>query len=123
MSQFDFDSAQKLHVNDACFDGVEDLPEEYQKVVRDSFEKGEILAAPEPEPSATKPKATTSKGKGKGKGKGKKQADSEIETDVAKPKRKGKKRVSDEMDNEASASEPEYVPKRTRSRATKIEEE
>tara|TARA_R110002003_G_scaffold111_14_gene9509 strand:- start:10347 stop:10706 length:360 start_codon:yes stop_codon:yes gene_type:complete len=119
MSQFDFDSAQKLHVNDACFDGVEDLPEEYQKVVRDSFEKGEILAAPEPEPSATKPKATTSKGKGKGK----KQANSEIETDVAKPKRKGKKRVSDEMDDEDSASEPEYVPKRTRSRATKIEEE
>jgi hypothetical protein len=121
MSQFDFDSAQKLHVNDAYFDRVEDLPEEYQKVVRDSFEKGEILAAPEPEPSATKPKATTSKGKGKGKGK--KQANSEIETDVAKPKRKGKKRVSDEMDDEDSASEPEYVPKRTRSRATKIEEE
>jgi hypothetical protein len=119
MPQFDYESAQKLHMNDACVNGVEDLPEEYQKVVRDSFEKGEILAAPEPEPSATKPKATTSKGEGKSK----KQADSEAKTDAPKPKRKGKKRGSDEIDDENSASEPEYVPKRTRSRATKIEEE
>ncbi|KAH7082651.1 hypothetical protein BKA63DRAFT_394085, partial [Paraphoma chrysanthemicola] len=116
MSQFDFDSAQKLHLSDACVDGIDTLPEEHQDVVKESFETGKILAVPEPEPPVIKPKRAS----GKGKGKGKKVA-SDDEVDTPKPKRKGKKRVSDEMEDD-DASEAEYIPKKTRSRVAKVEE-
>jgi hypothetical protein len=116
------------------------LPEEHQTVVTETLETGEVVEPPPP--PAPKPKKSRKKvedddseaeppkpkRKSRAKAKSKKVEDTDdsegaLEAE-AKPKpnaqRKGKKRPSDEMDD---SSEPEYVPKKTRSRAKPMEEE
>jgi hypothetical protein len=137
MSKFDLEAAQECY-KDGAFHDVYDLPEDYRTVVVDTLEKGEVAEPPKPEPApAPKPKRSTKKvdddddseaelpkRKRKSIGKGKMKAEDtkdEAETTKPKPKRKAKskKRPYEELDN---ASELEYVPKKTRSRAAPMEE-
>jgi hypothetical protein len=128
MSKFDLEAAQECY-KDGAFHDIYDLPEDYKTVVLDTLEKGEVIEPPKPEPApAPKPKkskkrvdddddseAELPKRKRMSKGKGKMKAeDTEDEAETTKPKRKAKskKRPYEELDY---ASEPEYVPKKTRS--------
>jgi hypothetical protein len=165
------------------FYGINDIPDEYTQIVKDTFEKGEVVETSKQElestaspkvkreinesdrvatsrgkvPGMTKeqvsmevdegpprPKGNTKKpssidGKGeapepkqvgtkkvdgddgeevpKPKRKSKKKVD---DTGVNRPKRKSKKRAMEEMDED---SEPEYVPRKTRSRAVPMVED
>ncbi|KAF2027342.1 hypothetical protein EK21DRAFT_91635 [Setomelanomma holmii] len=122
VSDFDLLTAHQLHHLDGCIDGILDLPGEDQKVVEESLDTSERVQAPEPQSTvkaATKPEAAM-------KVKPKKDTTDDEEA-KPKPKRtdngKGKgKRISNEMSVTDEASEPEYVPKRTRSRAVKMQE-
>jgi hypothetical protein len=122
-------------------EGVPTLPDNYKTVVIETLEKGGVIAPPDLELPPAKPKteedeseAEEPKPKRKSRAKGKKKAEATDEDDVdgndvekckskskpkAKPKAKGKKRSSEELDED---SEPEYLPKKTRSRATPMEE-
>lgn len=105
----------------------------------ETLETGEVVEPPQPPAPVPKPKKTKKKvvnddsdaeapkPKSKAKAKTKKNAEDEGGSDdvsETKPKSnrkgKGKKRASDEMDD--TSSEPEYVPRKTRSRAAPLEE-
>ena len=112
MSAFDLEAIQEYNQQES-FDIPVTLSDELHKVVLDTLETGEVVEPPKLPEVAPKPK----------KSRAKKQKvadeDSEEEAPKPKPKRKGKKRASEEMD---TASEPEYVPKKTRSRAAPMED-
>lgn len=129
------------------FDGIDTLPDEYKTVVLETLETGNVLEPPRPEVPVAKPKKAKKekkkeeeeeeigdddsgndgprpKPKRKSKTVSKNKAEDGGDSDSTsenqpKPKRKGKKRPSEELDN---ISEPEYVPRKTRSRAGPIEE-
>lgn len=127
MTKYDIEAAQGRYADDT-FDGIDALPDEYQVVVRETFEKGEaiestILEMPkksrakkvknEDDEEDGEPETPKSKRKGKTK-----TNDDENETETPTPAGSGTKRAF-EADY---SSEPEYFPKKRRSRAKPVEE-
>jgi hypothetical protein len=139
ISKYDLEAMQTRHSEDASeIDGFSSLPVEHQTVVTETLETGEVVEPPQPPAPVLKPKKAKRKvedensdaetPKPERKTKTKKNVDKENNSDdaletKAKPNRKGKgkgkKRASDEMD---ASSEPEYVPRKTRSRAAPLED-
>ncbi|KAH7412269.1 hypothetical protein DE146DRAFT_751396 [Phaeosphaeria sp. MPI-PUGE-AT-0046c] len=137
ISKFDLDAVQELFEEDS-FDGIDTLPNEFETVVIETLETGKVVEPPKPEVPAAKPKRAKKKKvadddseigeskprpKRKTKAAGKKKAEDDSNSEGTsetqpRPKCKGKKRPSEELDD---SSEPEYVPKKTRSRAAPVE--
>jgi hypothetical protein len=105
MSWYDLESIQECYNQDS-FDIPSELSDELQKVVHDTIKDEEVVEPPKPSEDA--PKKSRKK-------QAKVKVDSELET--PKPK-KGKKRAAPvKMESD---SEPEYVPRKTRSRAPEV---
>ncbi|KAH8712113.1 hypothetical protein GQ44DRAFT_830142 [Phaeosphaeriaceae sp. PMI808] len=118
MSEYDLTAVQERCKED-MLDGTITLPEEYQKCVVDTLEKGEVMDPPQPDPvSSVKPRKRQAKKKAvddsdkeetkapkrRAKTKNKKKAsetESDAETPKPQPKRKGrgKKRTSGELED------------------------
>jgi hypothetical protein len=141
MSVYDLEHA-KIHFEDGTFDGIDMLSEELKEVVLESLKTGEVVEPPEPaiEPPKTKKKTKKSQSK-KTTAKPALSITSEesealpeepkIELEeappppaAAKPKTKkprAKKRPTEKMDS-GSEFEPEYVPKKSKSRSVPFKE-
>jgi hypothetical protein len=128
MSKFDLEAAQECYAQDT-FGGIDALPEEYQKVVHETFEKGEVVEPPTLEvPKKSRAKKVKTEDdeedgesetpKPKGRSKKKINNNNKGETETPKSMGSSTKRTSEADDS----SEPEYVPKKSRSRAVPMEE-
>jgi hypothetical protein len=128
MSKFDLEAAQERYAEET-FVGIDALPDRYQIVVRETFEKGEVIEPPTLEmPKKSRAKKVKIEDdeedgepetpKPKGRGKKKKKNDDDGETETLKQTGSGTKRAFEADDS----SEPEYVPKKSRSRAVPLEE-
>lgn len=105
VSRYDLESIQECYDQDS-FDIPSELSDELQKVVLDTIKDGEVVEQPKPPEDAPKKSR-------------KKQAKVDVDSELETPKPKmGKKRVAPvktELD-----SEPEFVPRKTRSRAPEV---
>lgn len=143
MSEYDLASAQMCYEK-GFFYGIDNIPEELKEVVLKTFETGEVVEPPEPQivPPKTKakPKSKTSRSK-KTKVKPELTVSSEESegplgdpsddlqetispSPVTKPKAKkpkAKRRPAKEIES-SSEAEPEYFPRKSRSRSSPFKE-
>ncbi|EUC43031.1 hypothetical protein COCMIDRAFT_101987 [Bipolaris oryzae ATCC 44560] len=143
MSKYDLACAQMCYEKGEFY-GIDNIPEEFKEVVLKTFETGEVVEPPEPKvaPPKTKakPKSKTPRSK-KTKVKlepsdSPEESEDQLEdpnvklqetispSPVAKPKAKkskAKRRPAEDIDS-GSEAEPEYVPRKSRSRSSPFKE-
>jgi len=106
ISKYDLESIQGRFSQD-CFDIPSELSDEMQKVVLDTLKTGEVMEPPKP-PTVVPKKSR------------KKQPAAEVDEPVTPKPKRGKKRAAPVRSESDSESEPEYVLRKTRSRAVEV---
>ncbi|EUC31267.1 hypothetical protein COCCADRAFT_6835 [Bipolaris zeicola 26-R-13] len=133
MSEYDLACAQMCYEKGEFY-GIDQIPEELKEVVLKTFETGEVVEPPEPRIAPLKSKTSRSKktkvkrepsvSSEESEGPFKDPSDELQETispsSVTKPKAKkpkAKRRLAKEIDS-GSEAEPEYIPRKSRSRSS-----
>jgi hypothetical protein len=120
-SKFDLEQITALH-KDELFDGIDALPVEYQQAVQATLENGEVVDPPKIEPDVKPRKSRAKKRKVKDDESDSNDDDKEVE-DTPKPKRSRKKSTIKDQEFSSEEGDPEYVPKKTKSRSAPMKEE
>ena len=116
ISEFDISALKECHQQDTMngLDGLEIIPATSKQAVLDTIRTGELAVVAKIEPPTAKPKKVRTK-------KAKVETDDEALEEAPEPKHSRKKRPVEDVDS-ASESEPDYVPKKSKSRSKPKEE-